>query len=68
VGDDHILDLLDVVGLGPFLWLALSTNSVPIKEAGDPINGRVTLARSEEIILHGLQALSYSVSLFDSGH
>jgi len=68
VGDDHILDFLDVVGFGPFLWLALSTNRVPIKKADGSINGRVAFAGCQEILLHGLQALGYRVSFFELCH
>ena len=68
MGDDHVLDFLDVVGLRPFLWLPLSSKSVPLKDAVDTFNGHVTLARRQEIVLDGLQALPYGVPLFECSH
>jgi len=68
VGNDHILDFSDVVAFDFFLWLALSSHSVPFKHPLNPIKDRVALARNQESILYGLQALDYRVSFFQLCH
>lgn len=68
MGDDHALDFLNVIGSGRFRPFALGTDGVPFENARNAIDRGVTLACRQEIVLHGLQALTDRAAVFGRWH